>query len=191
MAFSTWHLAFSGQAAKGVIYYRLKMRVIVTLLFATAILCFAATLILHVATFVSSDLGGMRRFFFFHLVVMGVAVITILIYKIRSEPFQPTVLPTWAKVPLILLFSYFVLNMIVLYIVFKGGSPAIVDGSYQLTDHGRLIRDLTAAEYQSFTNWELRFFASGLMIGFAALAAYLWHLREILLPGFREVHLEP
>jgi hypothetical protein len=156
-----------------------------------AAVCFAATLGLHVASFFSSDLGGVRRFVWFHFFLIGIGIVTVLIYKMRGEPFQPTVLPGWAQVPLALIFLYFVLNMVVLFIVLKAGSPKFTNGSYQLTDHGKLIRYLTEDEYKNMTNWELRFFASGWMIGFGALTAYLWHLREILTPGFREVHSEP
>jgi hypothetical protein len=31
----------------------------------------------------------------------------------------------------------------------------------------------------------------GKLIRYGGSAAYLWHLREILTPGFREVHFEP
>lgn len=165
------------------------VRRLVTLVFVFSCMCFALTFGLHTATFFATNLGGVRRFFLFHFIAMGIAVFTILMLKTRGERLDPRALPSWSRTPLVLLLSYFVLNMISLYIVLKGGSPVIVNGSYQLTDHGRRIRFLTKDEYQSFTNWELRFFASGWMIFFASVAAYLWHLREVLKPGSRELNL--
>jgi hypothetical protein len=117
------------------------------------------------------------------------AIVTIAIYKWKSEPFEAAVLPSWAKTPLMILFLYFLLNMISMIIVFKGGSPTMVNGTYELANHGKLIRYLTLEEYQGLTNWELRFFSSGWVVFFAGLAAYLWHLTEVFTAGYREIHL--
>jgi len=78
--------------------------------------------------------------------------------------------------------------MIFLMIAFHGGSPEVINGSYQLTDHGKLIRYLTEEEYLRFRNYELRFFSSGWMIFYAGTVAYLLHLRDVLTRGFREIH---
>lgn len=166
-----------------------RVRSLVNILFGISVAAFVASLTLHAATFASSGLGGVRRFFPVHIAAIALAILTVAIYKWKAEPFEAKVLPSWAKAPLVVLFLYFVLNMVSMFVVFKGGSPTMVDGSYQLTDHGKLIRYLTADEYQSLTNWELRFFSSGWMVFFAGLAGYLWHLREVFAPGYREVHL--
>ena len=142
----------------------------VKLLVAPSLVGFGFALTLHIATFFSSNIGGMQRFFVVHLIAMGIAIATIAIYKFRGEPFEAKSLPAWAKAPLIFLFLYFVLNMVSMLVVFKGGSPEMVNGTYELADHGKLIRYLTLSEYQSLRNWELRFFSSGWI---SSLQAYL------------------
>ena len=84
-------------------------------------------------------------------------------------------------------FGYFVLNMILLFVAFKGGSPEVVNGAYQLSDHGRLIRYITPYEYLQSLTLELRFFSSGWLAGYAAVLTYLTVLWSGLRSGFREI----
>ena len=50
--------------------------------------------------------------------------------------------------------------MIFLAVALDGGSAEVVNGTYELTDHGKLIRYLTEEEYLPFTNYESKFFSS-------------------------------
>ena len=61
-----------------------------------------------------------------------------------------------------------------------GASAEVVNGTYELTDHGKLIRHLTEEEYLRFTNYELRFFSSGWLKFDAASAAYFLDLQEVV-----------
>ena len=110
---------------------------------------------------------------------------------IRGEAFTPSALPGWSRIPVYVLFGYFIFNMIFLFVALRGGSAEVVNGSYVLNPHGKLSRYLTEDEYLRFTAYELRFFSSGWMIFYGASSAYLVHLREVVTPGFREIQLEP
>jgi hypothetical protein len=167
------------------------LRSLVVLLLVVSVAGFFLSLAVHVATFFSINLGGIWRFFWFQIGIFVVFIPTIAIYRYKEETFLPSVFPRWSRMPLYVLFGYFIFNMVFLMLALHGGSPELVNGAYQLTDHGRLIRYLTEEEYLRFTNYELRFFSSGWMIFYAGTAAYLWHLRDVVTSGFREIRLEP
>jgi hypothetical protein len=165
------------------------LRVVVTALLAFSIIALLLASALHVATFFSTHLGGIPRYFGFHFGVIALWILAVMIYRAKGETIRPNALPQWSRAPLYFLFGYFVFNMIFLFVVLHGGGAEVVNGSYQLLEHGKLIGYLTENEYYRDITIELRFFSSGWMIAYAATAAYLLHLREVVTPGFREVHL--
>jgi hypothetical protein len=167
------------------------LRLLVILLLVVSIAGLVLSFAVHVATFFSTNLGGIWRFFWFHVGIFLVFVPTIAIYRYKREAFLPSALPYWSRIPLYVLFGYFVFNMIFLAVALHGGSAEVVNGAYQLTDHGKLIRYITVEEYLRFTDYELRFFSRGWVIFYAGIAAYLLHLRGVLTPGFREIHFVP
>ena len=57
------------------------LRMLVVFLLAISITRFALSSALHVATFLSTSLGGICRFFWFHAGVFVVAIPTIFIYR--------------------------------------------------------------------------------------------------------------
>jgi hypothetical protein len=147
-----------------------------------------ATAAIHIATFFSQSLK-LNDLIFFHFLVMAGAIATIVIYQVVGESMEPAALPAWSKRPLQVGFCYFVLTFILFLIHVRGGSPEIVNGVYQLTNHGKLIQNLSAAEYERAINHELRFFSAGWALMFSVAFAYLWHLWRVLHPGFREIQV--
>jgi hypothetical protein len=81
--------------------------------------------------------------------------------------------------------------MIFLAVVLHSRRTGVVNGTYELTDHGTLIGYLTEEEYLRLTNYDAKFFSSSWLMFYAASAAYLLHLREVATAGFREIHLAP
>jgi len=122
---------------------------------------------------------------------MALGAFTAGMYKIRSEGYPDPRLRRRAKRILLFLFGYFILNMALLFVSFSGGSPEVVNGSYRLSNHGKLIRYLSKDEYQQSLMLELRFFTSGWLVGYAAVLTYLSALWVGLRPGFREIHWGP
>ena len=83
--------------------------------------------------------------------------------------------PTWATVAVQCAWGLALLHMAAFFVITHGGSPDIVNGSYVLSDHGKIIRDLTEAEYLKLAGWETRFMASFLIAIYLHQAVYWWY----------------
>lgn len=94
-----------------------------------------------------------------HVSLMSVGAFAALMYKLRGAEFDASAFPQWSKHPLPVLFGYFVLHMVLL------------------------------AKFEHNAMFRLACLSSGWILGYAAIAAYLWHLRDGLRAGFREVEL--
>src|SRR4249919_420781 len=81
-------------------------------------------------------------------------------------------LPRWVVVLGIVIFVYATINFALFIAGTDGGSPAIRDGKYLLLDHGRVIREISAAEYSSFKVNEARGFSGHWMAFYFVPAAY-------------------
>ena len=120
---------------------------------------FTSTLLHVVAFFSAGWLEKGRLVLTMHLGLMGLGAFTALMYTVRGELYSALALPQWAKRPLLVLFAYFLVSMMLF------------------------------ARYENDVLFRVRFLSSGWLAGYAAVAGYLWHLREGLLPGFREAKL--
>ncbi|MEP7366260.1 MAG: hypothetical protein ABI972_23630 [Acidobacteriota bacterium] len=144
--------------------------------FFLCLACFFATLLIHCGTFFFTGLNNIDPFVPFHFIVIAAGGFVALRYRNA-----PKSLAKWApplRVPFYILFAYFLLTMALMYIYFEGGSPTVVDGKPQLSNHGRFIRYLTDEEFAYAQHYELRLFSCAWMSIFAGTAAYLAQLRE-------------
>jgi hypothetical protein len=70
------------------------------------------------------------------------------------------------------LFAYVIANFAYFMHVSAGGSPVEKLGHFYLQDHGRIIRELTAAEYAAAQVAVLRGFSGHWLVFYFAPAAY-------------------
>jgi hypothetical protein len=64
--------------------------------------------------------------------------------------------PGWIVVIGVTIFAYAIVNFVVFISLTEGGSTSIQDGKFVLLNHGKLIRELTQAEYHFFKTNEVR-----------------------------------
>jgi hypothetical protein len=75
--------------------------------------------------------------------------------------------PVWLKTFTAALLVYATINFLTVLGKSEGGSPEVVNGSYQLMSHGRVLRALTEAEYHYQRSLVARLF-SGHWMAFSA-----------------------
>jgi hypothetical protein len=131
------------------------LRVLVWAILAFCVICLAYSSAIHLLTFFNSKLGGPFGYLWLQFGVIGAWVVTVLIYKIKGEQLGTGGLPDLSRLPLYCLFGYFIFNMIYLFVGLRGGSAEVVNGSYQLMDHNKLIRYLSEEEYYRDMSIEL------------------------------------
>ena len=69
------------------------------------------------------------------------------------------VFPSWLLACCFALMVYVGVNFALALVALGGGSPAVRDGQYVLQDHGRLVRVITATEYEAARAQEARLFS--------------------------------
>lgn len=81
--------------------------------------------------------------------------------------------PPWVVVFGICLFAYVLLNFVFMFILGSvGGNPSMVGGKYILENHGKLIREITEAEYREAMANTIRGFSGHWLIFYFAPFAY-------------------
>lgn len=85
--------------------------------------------------------------------------------------------PGWVFALLVATWVYAVVNFFLFMQATQGGNPALLqDGRYVLSEHGRVIREITRSEFDWFEANEVRGF-SGHWIAFYAMSAAYYLLR--------------
>ncbi len=67
--------------------------------------------------------------------------------------------PGWVLALGAVIFVYVAINFILLILATEGGSPSIMDGRFVLQNHGKWIRDITAAQYNALQASVMRGFS--------------------------------
>lgn len=80
--------------------------------------------------------------------------------------------PGWVLVAGALLFAYAMLNFMLFMQAAEGGSPDLRDGGFVLQNHGRVIRQLSAAEYVALRANEVRGFSGHWLVFYFVPFAY-------------------
>jgi hypothetical protein len=145
-----------------------------------ALCCSAFSLILHVMSFIVpaavGQAGGV------HLGVplcLGAAVfVAAAVNAFREDTGKaPGHLPLWAVLLGITAFMYATANFLIVHWLLEGAAPERIGDAYVLSDHGRILREVTSAEYWRLRGYESRIL-SGSAMAYAFLAAlYLLYLR--------------
>ena len=85
--------------------------------------------------------------------------------------------PRWIVLAMQLIAFGFAAHFVVFLVQSHMASPAIKDGQYVLSDHGRVVKLLTQAEYFRLKGAELRMFSTAWMCFYFILAVYWWFPR--------------
>jgi hypothetical protein len=80
--------------------------------------------------------------------------------------------PGWVFVLLVAVMVYTAVNFVLFMLGTEGGSAALRDGHYVLSDHGRVVREITQAEYLGFEANLVRGFSGHWLAFYFAAAAY-------------------
>jgi hypothetical protein len=156
---------------------------------AVAILiALAASIVVHSATYLGIDLpGACPPLWGLHVVAM--IAFGAMILSVRgssrespSSSFGLPTLPGWAYMMMAAAFIYTGINFAASMALSGGGSPEIRDGLFVLSDHGRVIRTLTADEYRWQHVYIVRGF-SGHWMFFLLLPALYFLYRDRPVPA--------
>lgn len=85
--------------------------------------------------------------------------------------------PPWIVALGTMLFVYVIVNFVLFLLATQGGNPAIHDGKFVLQEHGRLVREITQAEYTAFRANEVRGFSGHWLLFYFIPFAYFGFAR--------------
>lgn len=151
--------------------------------FAAAWFGLGASVLVHAASFFGVSLFEQLGFLHFGVFVLGIpAVFSRKNRQVRMNWRSPreslrTLLdgaPPWAGRVLVLAWIYFALNMVALFVLGEGGTPEARDGRFILHNHGRLIRELTEAEYRWQLSHVSRMFSAGWALAYTFFLFWYW-----------------
>jgi hypothetical protein len=92
-------------------------------------------------------------------------------------------LPKWAVRAIQIGGLFFAAHFVLFLVQSHAASPEIVNGAYVLSDHGRIVKELTESQYRWLKGDELRLFATGGLSFYLALAFYWWFPRRAATKG--------
>jgi len=142
--------------------------------FAAAVLI--VSLVVHVSTFLGIDpMAKWPGVMFIHLAIFP-PFIAAICYANRiggpKQGYQDRVInsaPRWLQVLTGVFFAYALVNFASFMVLNEGGGPSERDGKYFLTSHGKVLRELSEAEYHRHQAYVVRGF-SGHWMGFSSVA---------------------
>ena len=114
---------------------------------------------------------------------LGIPLLLLSMFAVEHEAVRNRTLfwkkfetgrPGWAVPAIKILGLFFFINFGVFLLASHAASPEIQDGAYVLSDHGRIIRTLSEAEFLRLKGGELRLFASGWMFFYFVPLMYWW-----------------
>ncbi|WP_061534434.1 hypothetical protein [Collimonas arenae] len=143
-----------------------------------ALVGFIISLIVHISALLSIDV--LTDFPYVWLLHVGIFVVFIPFVFLSRKTLgaKPkfaeirAAFPSWVVVVGAFICAYAVLNFVLFMVATEGGSPSIRDGKYLLLNHGKLIRELTFAEYTAFRTNEVRGFSGHWLVFYFVPFAY-------------------
>ena len=148
-----------------------------------ALLGFSLSAAVHVASLAGVDVS--QRFPLVWLLHVGVFVVFIpFILSSRRVLGAKPISKMRALVPNSVfligaaIFIYAMLNFALFILSTQGGSPSIQEGKYVLQNHGRVVREITEAEYVAFRANELRGFSGHWLVFYFVPLAYFMFARR-------------
>ncbi len=136
-----------------------------------AAILLVVALIVHVSTFFEFDpLAAWPGVMFLHVAIFPPFIAAIWYAsrfpEAKSKNLDPVFesAPWWLRSLTVALLAYAILNFVVFMHLNEGGGPIMRDGNYLLTSHGKVIRELTEAEYHRQQAYEVRGFSGHWML---------------------------
>ena len=149
-----------------------------------ALVGLTCALAVHALTFIPFRIDtDMPQVWLLHL---GVFVVFLpLVFALRraygenlSKAQLYSILPRWANTLVILTFAYVFLNFALFIFRTEGGSPEVRDGFYVLQSHGKVIRELSYAEFKLYQAYVLRGFSGHWLVFYLVPTLYFLVRRE-------------
>ena len=143
-----------------------------------ALVGFVLSLAVHISALSGIDVSAHLPFVWLLHVGIFVVFVPFVLSSRKYLGTKPTfsevraAFPGWAIAVFIAIFAYALVNFLIFMAATEGGSPSIRDGKYVLDSHGKVIRELTEAEYFSFKANELRGFSGHWLVFYFAPFAY-------------------
>jgi hypothetical protein len=137
------------------------------------------SLIVHLSTFFGLDpMQAIPEVMFIHLAIFPPFIAAILyMKKINDSKGQQEKIwklaPHWMQIMSGAFFAYAIVNFIIFLILVKGGGPEERDGKFVLAEHGRIIQQLTEAEFHRMQAYVVRGFSGHWMLFSAASLTFL------------------
>jgi hypothetical protein len=152
-----------------------------------ALLGFLLSLAAHVAALAGVDVG--KRVPWVWGLHVGVFVVFFPFVMSSRKLLGPrtslwsvrTLFPTWVRVIGAAVFVYALINFALFITATEGGSPRVRDGHFVLLDHGRVIRELSAAEYEAMEARDVRGFSGHWLVFY--FVPFAWFLLRKPLPA--------
>jgi hypothetical protein len=149
-----------------------------------ALLGFMLSLVAHIAALLGIDVAD--RFPYVWSLHIGIfAVFIPFVFSMHktlgAKPKFADIksnFPGWIVAIGLVIFIYAILNFILFVHNTEGGSPSIQDGRYVLSSHGKMIRELTEAEYHAFNANVVRGFSGHWMIFYFVPFAYFMFFKK-------------
>lgn len=146
---------------------------------------FVMSLVVHGATYAGINLSERLPLVWgLHLLIFPLVIPMILLLRARGVEgrdwkkfFDP--MPKWVKYAVYVLGAYTIVNFLLFLYLVRGGYPDIRDGKYVLHNHGKIIRELTAEEYEMHKTYVVRGFSGHwLYFYFVSGVFYLFPARK-------------
>jgi hypothetical protein len=135
----------------------------------------------HCLTFANVDVETAFRYvWLLHFGCFVVFFPFVLATRGESEPISSQLLaqlPGWARVLMVCIFAYALLNFSLFLANSGGGVPLENNGTFLLENHGTVIRKLTEVEYHVQRAYEARGF-SGIWLVFYLIPAMYFLVRQ-------------
>ena len=139
---------------------------------------FLLSLVVHVQALMGMDVASsIPSVWFLHV---GIFVVFLPFVLLSRKDFASNGslfgmakgLPLWVAMLGGGIFFYALVNFALFMVHTEGGNPTFENGKYLLMEHGKLIREITAAEYSAFKVNEVRGFSGHWLVFYFVPAAY-------------------
>lgn len=155
-----------------------------------AVIGLALSLAVHGATFFDVDVQAHIPYvWLLHIGVFVVFIPAVILQNQRLKAMKAVArgprasrdvfygMPRWIGRTVVVLFAYTMVNFGLFMYRMEGSPSKRPDGTYELSEHGRLIRRVTAAEYRHFRALEVRGFSGHWMLFYAVSALLIFGRR--------------
>jgi hypothetical protein len=156
-------------------------------------LVLAISLAVHLSTFLAIDpIDKFRGVMFVHIAIFPPFIAAILYANKLNRTHgydQKRILslaPRWMRVMLVTSFAYALINFALFFILSGGNSPSKGDGKFLMTQHGRVIREISETEFHRQQAYIARGFSGHWMmfslaatVGLTGVLRFRQNTREI------------